>query len=368
MTRHSADTIPTDPFIYKGTSAAELGYDPEQLESNYYEWRSEDGQRVGVYATQPRMDKIGERPETTIIMQASHDYRLELLWMTRADTIASRTNTRVICVETPGTVGLLKANADGTWEVYDSTEKLEGTKNTLQQGAAAAGGNFHLHAGVQLDAIQATAGLDPAGRLVLLGESMGAAVAVDTLKEADDRGLNVSDVVLSEMVNTFEGYDLRNPLHLARILPGIENVRRNKYFDENKEIGHPMVAFEMASDEQKRLDDARKSSRQQLFAAALNGIGMAKGKRRDVVEAIRYFGPNRPELALVRGRESVATRPDDYEGLVDALRDIGMMVTYHEVTDAHNKQDIGHAHAVSLGRQATIADWLNRRLNGVDRG
>lgn len=81
-------TIPTNPYEFTGVSAAELGYDPALLDQRYIEWIDKDsGQRLGIYETQPRREN-GEKLSIVIIMLASHDYRLEPLWMRSMDILS----------------------------------------------------------------------------------------------------------------------------------------------------------------------------------------------------------------------------------------------------------------------------------------
>lgn len=357
-----AETIATDPFVFEGVSLAELGYDPALLDQTYTECKSpETRQRLGIYVTQPKHEN-GERPNTTFIMQASHDYRLEPLWMRRMDILASRASARVIGVETPGTVGLLHTEDDGSWQVYNDTAKLDGVGQTGLQLLGAARGDFRRHADVQLQAMTDVAGLDASDRIILLGESMGATLAVDSLEAMKKQGLTVSDVILYEMVNTFKGYDIASPFRLMKVLPTTENDRRNQYFAENEAIGRPMVAFEMVSSEQKALDDARKSVGQQGIASALDGLGMARGKVAALKKGLEMYGKHVPKMTLVRGADSLATHRSDYENLVDVLRDMGADVTMHEVIDARGEQAIGHSHLVSLGRMALVSDWMQQRV------
>jgi hypothetical protein len=354
--------IETDPYLFTGVSAAELGYDPASLDQRYVEWISNStGQRVGVYVTQPRMERE-QKPESTIIMQAPHDYRIERLLQCRMDILASRTKSRVIGVETPGTVGLLREDGD-TGTVYDTLEALPGAGQTPMQLLGAARGDFRRHAETQLQAITDVAGLNESDRVILLGESMGAALAVDILGIARQRGLNVTDVVLYEMVNTFKGYSISSPLRLMKILPSIENDRRNQYFEENDRIGHPMVAFEMVSDTQNALDIARKSIGQQGVASAMNGLGMARGKMNVLKRGLEFYGGNMPDVTLVRGADSLASHHSDYETLTEMLQSIGAHVTMYEVLDTRGEQEIGHSHLVSLGRMALVSDELNSVLS-----
>jgi hypothetical protein len=124
-----------------------------------------------------------------------------------------------------------------------------------------------------------------------------------------------------------------------------------------------MVAFEMVSAEQKKIDSARKSLGQQGFAAAINGLVMARGKLLLLKEDLASYGAaDRPDITLVRGYESLATHRRDYETLAEALRDIGASVTSHEAIDARGEQAIGHSHLVPLGRMALVSDWVGRQI------
>ena len=374
------EALPTNPYEFEGATAAEIGYDTKSLDQRYIEWIDGDlGQRVGVYETQPHRE-VDVKPDVTILMQASHDYRLEPLWMRNMDIIASRTGARVVGVETPGTVGLLKAGDDGSWSVYDSTERLSGDRQTAGQLFGALRGEFVRHAEVQLRAIRETVGLGESERIILLGESMGASVATDTLALARDQDLAVSDLVLYEMVNSHQGHNIAVPLRLMNILPGVENDRRTQGFMENAEIGHPMMAFEMMSERQRTLDEARKKLGQQGIAALVNGIGMAQGKRETLATNLlvtlvngagmahgkldTLVGGNMPNITLVRGRESLATNRSDYINLAGMLHDRGVKVTVHEVVDTSpHKRDMGHeAVRASLGRRRPFADFISHRV------
>lgn len=352
------NTLPTEYRQFKGVTAAELGYDTQFLDTHYYEWESQAGQRLGVYSAEPTAGADVSRP--TIIMPASHDYRLEPLWMRRMDILAKRANAKVVGVEAPGTVGLLQASEQGEWTVYDDHAPLSGARQTPAQLAAALRGDFSRHVDTQLQAVAETVGLTPSERIALFGESMGAAFAIDALRISRERQLNISDVILYESVNTFSGRKPLRPLQLAKVLPATENDRRNQYFEENEVIGHPMVAFEMASPEQAALDAARKSIGQQGVVSAAYGLGLATG-RFDVLRQGMVLYPD-ARVDLVRGADSLATQRGEYEALTDALTADGVEAAAFEVTDARGEQAIGHAHLVSLGRMALVADWLDGRL------
>jgi hypothetical protein len=357
MSSCQIETIVTEPLEYQGASSTELGYGAELVRRHFAEYEATNGQRIGVYATQP-LDSNGQHRET-VIMPASHDYRIEPLWMMRADIIASATQKRVVLVDTPGTVGLLEPQGEGRWEVYTDTKRLTGDQQTLVQATHALAGIFRPHVATQLDAIEHTVGLPKDEHLSLLGESMGAPVVVDMLAEVRSRGLQVEAVTLYEAVNLFHGHSLGVPARLARVLRGIENDRRNHYFLENELIGHPITAFELVSEEQKKLDDARKSLGQQAAASLINGIGMARGLNGRLMNILRDIPlTQRPEIKLIRGQDSLASKADDYLSFADELRGKGMAPRVFEVADAQADYPIGHSHTVSLARQRQIADFL----------
>lgn len=355
------DRIGTDPYEYTGTSAAEIGYGDSRLSRSYDEWRDEKtGRRIGVYETKPNdVDSL----ENTIIMQASHDYRLEPLWLAQMDIIASRTKSRVIGVEMPGTVGLLEAQSEGKWEAYRDTTRLKGATQSFRQAMGALRGDFSSHAEMQFRAIEQTVGLDDSTRIILFGRSMGATEVIDSLDYLREHGKNVSDVVLHEIVNGFPGYKLSSPLYLAKILPSTENDRRQAYFDENTQIGHPMRAFEETSDHAQQLDSARKSLSQQAIWAAVNGIGMAQGKQEKLVRLMQSYGrDNAPRVSIFRGQESLAAHQKDNIGLCFALADVAIDVSLTQVYDKRGEQAIGHSHLDSFGRAVDVVDILNQRL------
>lgn len=365
--------IATDPFEYKGSTDAELGYGSESTETWFEEYAPEHGRRMGVFAAQPKhYGSIGTNsPELTIIMSASHDYRLEPLWMRRMEIIANKMDARVIGVDTPGTTGLLKGDGDGGFEVYTDTKKIAAATQTLAEYKNALIGDFSLHAKDELEAIDSTIGLDPNRRYAILGESMGAAVATDMITLMKERGLQVSDIILYELVNGFKGSRPKLPLQLMKVLPGIENDRRNQYIAENTAIGHAMTAFELSggTDEEraynKKLDGTRKALSQQGIASAINGLGMMRGRFDSLLDSLEMYSQKEaPLVTLIRGADSLAAKKEDYDTFQNALREQGAHIGAIEVTDrSSNDQEIGHSHLVSLGRQAQVADELKNRIS-----
>jgi hypothetical protein len=358
--------IPTDYREYIGVSERELGYGEEAVSGRFIE-TIENGQCLGIYETLPKdAEGLPKKVEKTILVPASHDYRIEPSWMTRADIIASSADARVVLVDMPGATGLLNATEDGSWKVYESSEKLDGASQTPAQLANAFVGNFLPHAEVQLNAVEHTVGIDPTEELILLGESMGARIVVDMLEILRLRERAVSKVVLYEMVNAFKGYRPSLPFNLMKVLPGIENDRRTAMILENERIGHPLAAFEMNENPwQKELDSARKSLGQQALGAAANGLGMARGGAGRLMTTLRAtFPTERPQITMVRGRESMATAPADYIGLEDALRSIGMKPDMYTVSDGayletHGEAfPMGHSHNFSLARHRQVSDYL----------
>jgi hypothetical protein len=355
--------IPTNYRDFKGASADELGYGENAVTSAFYEHIAENGQRLGIYTTQP--NGTGDTLGRTIIVPASHDYRIEPAWMTRADIIASSAQSRVILVDMPGTTGLLKADGSGGWDTYNSLEPVSGSAQTGAQLRKALVGDYSEHARVQLESIIQTVGIDLEDEIILLGESMGAPVATEMLALSEKLGLKVNELILYEAVNTHKGYRLDLPFRMMSILGGVEKNRRAHYIQENIEIGHPSTAFEMNEQFpfQAELDRARKSLGQQAIAAGINGVGLAMGMNTRLKNTLKTIAPSdRPDVTLVRGRESLATTRDGYESLYAVLSSLGMEPRVHEVTDAAtNKYPIGHAHVFSLARQRQIADTLFKR-------
>lgn len=350
----------TDPYEYTGATDAQIGYGKDAVESDFLEYRSKDGQLLNLYKTRP-LGMEEDESLSTVIMPASHDYRLEPLWMKRADILASNLGVEVVAVDTPGTVGLLKPDGVGGYEAYDETTRLDGASQTMGQLVSALSGNFTPHAKLQLEAVSAVTDLDKSKDIYLFGESMGASVSVDMMKLAQEAGLPVTAVVLYEMVNIFKKYDPSKPLGLMKTLPGIENDRRNIYLNENKDIGHPQLAFEMTSERNARLDKARKGMGQQGVASAVNGLGMAKGRLDDIIDNSIVSGVD--EVHLFRGAQSNASLRKDYDLALDAMRWAGVDVYAHDVYDRAGSVDMGHSHLVSLGRQADVASYLKKIIS-----
>lgn len=351
------ERIGTDPHEFKGATAQELGYDNDNLQRAYYEWQEKNsGIRLGLYRAQ--LEHVD--PSTTIILQAPHNCRLDQLWMARMDMLASRTKTRVIGVEMPGTGGILQANDDGSWQEYQDTAPLEGAHQSLAQILGALRGDFKAHTALQFQAIEETVGLDDNARIILFGESMGAAQAVDSLEYLREHDKQVSNVVLYEMVNSFSKRRPLSLLHLMKVLPSIENDWREQYVDENRFIGHPVIALDQYPE---TLDHARTRSKQQKVWATVNGIGMMKGKGDELLSQLEQYGNNAPEISFYRGQDSLAVDQQDMLGLSAALRERGIKTTTTEVYDVREKQPIGHSHLVSLGRLAIIIDALRKQLS-----
>ncbi len=351
----------TDYRSFTGTSDAELGYGPEAVHSRVVDYRAENGQQVGVFATEPH-DNTADK---TIIMPQSHDYRNEPLSMRRAEIIASRTNSRVALLETPGTVGLIYPAPETPlgYEIYDSIRPLPGARPTADQLKGALRGDFREHAAVQLDAVTDALGLAENDNLILFGESMGAVTATAMAQHIGERGLQLNGLLLHETVNAtgnkYPGWLIK----LLKNLGGIENDRRNGYFAENAEIGHPIVAFEQTSTLNKRLDDARKRPSQQGIASAANGIGMRVGLEPALLDTLHRFGAKQPEVLLSRGRESTVSDAAEYQALGEALHSRGTRTREWELIDT-DEVPMGHSLLMSLGRQATHASRLADYLNG----
>ena len=362
MMQNNFELLPTDYRDFNGVTKAELGYGKEAVDSRFIENIAPDGQLLGIYETKPKTE--GEsQTNRTIIMPASHDYRIEPNWMTRADIIASSANARVILVDMPGTTGLLHQKEGDDWEVYQSADRLEGAMQTPRQLQSALKGDFTPHAEVQLGSIIETVGLSEDEEIILLGESMGAAVVTDMLAVANEQGLSVSEVIYYELVNPFKGYRPNVPLRLMKVLPAEENNRRTHYIEENTIIGHPSTAFEMDTTNpwQATLDKARKTLSQQAIAAGVNGLGMAMGVQSRLLTNLKHVPKNElPKFTMVRGNESLATSDKEYEELHETLKEVGMDVRMYAVTDAEggDQYPMGHSHTFSLARQKEVADTL----------
>lgn len=370
--RNYESLIPTDPLIYKGSSRAELGYGEQVASTKLFSSTNGKG-RIGVYAAQPiAHGEVGASttPDTTIIIPAPHEYRLEPLWMRRIQQLAVTYDARAVGVETPGTVGLMYPGENGRATVYDHTAKLEGATQTGSQLLGALRGDFREHADAQLDAIDETIGLGKGLNYVIFGESMGAAVATDMLGSMAMRGLNVRETVLYEQVNSFHGTKPLWPLKMMSLLPGVENDRRNTYIAENTEIGHPITAFELSGDTvdergyRSRLDRMRKSLAQQGFAGIVNGLGMAHGRVRALERSLSFYeSKSAPLITMVRGRDSSVTHASDFDGFANHFRGQGHDVRTFTVTDGGGSDEvtpIGHSHLFSIGRHADVVKRLCR--------
>ena len=359
MRTPSFETIDTDYLEYKGATALELGFGPDAVKGEYFEHINDNGQRLGIYESRPKGPN-GELllTDRTIIIPASHDYRLEPLWMTRGDEIASSAQARVILVETPGTVGLLHATENGGWEVYPDKKRLKGAFQTLPQAFGAMHGDFTEHSKVKIDAIELTVGLDINERITILGESLGASSCY-LLEELYKRGYNVEEVILYEDVSPGRGYDITVPIKMLGALKK-ENVRRNDYFEENNAIGHEIKAFELVSAEQKKLDSARKGITQQAFASIVNGAGVGQGRIGLLDKVVFSLIPRdeQPRYTLVRGEQSLATHQADYQDLANFIAERNGMPRLFNVRDVGSGIPIGHFHSVSLARQKQVADKL----------
>lgn len=373
LIREAEFNIKTNPYDFKGATRAELGYGPEVTTGAYYDYEAKNGQRIGIYGTQPIAygELTGEhtQPGTTIIVPASHEYRFESENLQKQlEQIATENDALVVFVDTPGTTGLYRSD-NGRPVVHETTDSLVGSRQTARQRVAALQGDFRQHATVQLEAVEATFGLDTKTRYILRGESMGAAVVTDMLGLMYERGLSVDEVQMHEMVNAFQGTRPKLPLQLMKVLPGVENDRRNLYIAENTAIGHPSTAFELsgATDDErayrKSLDDARKSPLHQQGAdGVLNGLGMSKGRFDALERSLHTVTPHEwPLLTMVRGNESLATSADDYRHFTQRLRLAGAAVRLISVSDGSNLEvPIGHSHTFSLGRGKKIYEELDK--------
>lgn len=371
---HDAEfIIKTNPYDFEGATKAELGYGPEVTTGAYYDYEAKNGQHLGVYGTQPVAygELTGEhiRPRTTMIVPASHEYRFESENLQKQlEQLATENDALVVFVDTPGTTGLYRSE-NGQPVVHETTEPLHGVGQTAHQRLAALHGDFRQHAAVQLEAVDALFGLGQNTRYIIRGESMGAAVATDMLGLMHERGLFVDEVQMHEMVNAFQGKRPTLPLQLMKVLPRVENDRRNLYIAENTAIGHPSTAFELsgATDEaraqRKSLDDARKSPlKQQGADGMINGLGMSKGRFDALKRSLNIVAPHEwPLLTMIRGNESLATNAEDYRHFVRQLRIAGAAVRSIAVVDGSDLEiPMGHSHTFSLGRGKKIYEELDK--------
>lgn len=354
------ETRVSDYRDYIGSTEAELGYGKEVVSSKVVDYKTENGQHLGLFVAEPLKGRSG-----TIIMPAQHEYRNEPLVMRRAEIIASHTGNRVAVVEMPGTVGLVRPDSESEngFRVYASSDRIDGGSQTAGQLKAAFRGDFSEHSGLQLDATTSVLGVDEREPLTLFGESMGAITSIEMIRHIGERGLNLNAVILNEAVNLSGKKSLPWLLYVLGELGGTESVRRNEYFDENTVIGHPVGAFEQGSKEQKKLDSARKSLRQQGFGGIANGLGMRANSSAKLIDSLGRFGNNAPSILLSRGKDSTVSDQLDYEKLGTLLKQSGHDISAWDNEDVTEKQAIGHFYMMSLGRQAFWADHLSSFMN-----
>lgn len=359
------EIVTNNPREFIGASDAELGTDRDLLTSRYREWQDkENGQRLGLFIVEPKRELSGGAPETTVIMPAQHDYRIDPLWQERARILASKLDARIICAETPGVVGLLEEDgADGV--PYETLEPLDGQKQTKEQRVGALTGDFTPLAKTQVEAISDILhedgdSLEAAGRVVLLGQSMGAAMSVDMIKELQKRGVNLTDVIAFEMVNTHKSRV--NPvgmLQIAKNLGGIEAARRDTMIAENEIIGRgDMTAFERISERTAAIDKYRKG--QQAMSVAGGAIALMNSDVGSLIKTLDSYGKSkRPNIQLVRGRESTVAKQDDYNRLENALQSIGANVQQFTII---GDEAMGHHVSDSLVRQHGIATDIKKNI------
>lgn len=348
--------VNSDYREYLGASDAELGFGSEKVTSRVIDYKTDTGQQIGVFVTEP-IDGF----DSTTIMPEQHDYRNEPLVMRRAEIIASQTHSRVVVVETPGTVGLVYPDdSPQGYGIYSSTRKIEGGGPTKAQLVAAVKGDFSEHASLQLDAVVDTLNVNQSDRLVLFGESMGAVASSEMVRTIGERGLQLNTLILHEVVNPSQDNSFPWLVSLLTKLSGVESERRNRYFDENTRIGHPIKAFEQTSKANQRLDSARKSFKQQGFASIANGIGMRTGIEPKLLASLKRFGSTAPHIVLSHGSDSTVASAAEYETLSSALKDQGQNVISWEFIDKMEQQEVGHFFLMSLGRQAAYAEAISR--------
>lgn len=172
------------------------------------------------------------------------------------------------------------------------------------------------------------------------------------------RKLLLDNVILHESVNPTGNHGLLWLVSLLRNLSGVESIRRDHYFVENEEIGHPFRAFEQVSATNKSLDDARKSFKQQGLGSIVNGIGMRVGLEKTLLNNLDHYGLRRaPRILLTRGDNSTVSDSKGYEQLTDELKDDGIFVENAHFKDK-GETPVGHFFLMSLGRQANYATYV----------
>lgn len=343
-----------------GATDADLGISPQVVRTSLNTQYAKTNQEIGVFVAEPR-----ESNGSTIIMPAQHEYRNEPLVMQRAQIMAHHTGSRIALVEMPGTVGLVHPDDNNPqgYSIYSSSNKLEGARQTVPQLISAVRGDFSEHAGLQLDAVTSALSLDSTDPLILFGESMGAATATEMVRHIGQRGLSLDAIVLHEVVNPSSRRSISWLFPLLKNLGGIESQLRNEYFQENTEIGHPIVAFEQSSESNKRLDSARKSIGQQALGGIANGLGLRTGIEPTLLDALKGFSAHiTPSVSLIRGYDSAVTDAQDYVQLANALKENGVMANVAQYKDAREQQRLGHFFLFSLGRQAAFAQNLRTLL------
>lgn len=351
---------------YVGSTASEIGYDTEVVNTRVVDYFSEAGQRIGLSISEP----VGGF-ESTVLMPQTHDYRNEPLSIRRAEIMAHHLGARVALIEVPGTVGLIypdEENEQG-YATYTSSKPLAGSRQTLHQLKNTVNGDFIHHSRVQLDALDSTIGLDASDRLILFGESMGSVLATDMLRHIGQRGLTLDALVLHETVNAYGNHGIRRLFSLLNSLGGIEDERRNQYFFENEAIGHPIRAFEQMSDAQKRLDDARKKMSQQGIASLANGIGMRRGINNRLTNNLAHFGVKQPSVLLTRAVDSTVAHSHEHEMLFQQLQESLPLTSRREYWEHEDSMDVplGHSFLVSLGRQVLYAQQLRSFIDDAVR-
>ena len=338
---------------YIGATQDELGYG-DSVVTSLSDYIADNGQHVGVYVAEPRR----KTDEGVVVMPQMHDYRNEPLSMVRAQIMAHKIGRKVALVETPGTVGLMKVERDGSYATHDLTLPLDGSRQTADQLLKASKGDFSPHAEIQLDAVVDTLGITESTPITLYGESMGAVTASHMIGHIAGRKLLLDNVILHESVNPTGNHGLLWLVSLLRNLSGVESIRRDHYFVENEEIGHPFRAFEQVSATNKSLDDARKSFKQQGLGSIVNGIGMRVGLEKTLLNNLDHYGLRRaPRILLTRGDNSTVSDSKGYEQLTDELKDDGIFVENAHFKDK-GETPVGHFFLMSLGRQANYATYV----------
>ncbi len=345
---------------WEGTSAGELGYgdDVQQTDHRYH---AENDQIFNLFEADARRSES----DPTIIVPASHKYRIDDLLRRRMSIFAHHTNSQVIAVETPG---MTMNQSDFDADVYSKVH-TDGAFMTPAQKLASLIGDFSDIADTQIEAINEVIGFHKGQEVQIFGESMGvvlAAFAWRGLRRAQ-LGVSVSRLGLFEPVNAL---GFRTPVHQALMIRDlvkheVPNIRNN-YFPENDEIGHGDVgAFEDSSDRAAQI--SRVLNRQQRLNGFLTGFALKRSLAALVVDGLKEtadYGEGLRDTAITlwRATHSTVSRATDVDKAGEAIQDAGGDVRVVELVEGKSDRTkvVAHHTNNSLGRQASFAiNYLN---------